>query len=133
MEPYRLLLIDDNNSFLDLTRNFFRRFEDFDVVGVTQSADRALEIAQELDPDLIMLDIQFPETNGLEILPSLRRTLPNTSIIMLTMYNLDAYREAAREAGADAYVLKKNMATDLLPAIRQAMRSRHQLKDAHHS
>lgn len=124
MKPIRVLLIDNNATFLELTSGFLRNHEDIDIVGTALNYDDALSKATELTPDAILLDIRMPNTNGLQLLPHLRSLLPKSAIIILSLYDLDVYREAAENASADGYVLKKNLVADLLPTIRQTVGER---------
>ncbi len=124
MKPIRVLLIDNNATFLELTSGFLRNHEDIDIVGTALNYDDAMSKATELTPDAVLLDIRMPNTNGLQLLPHLRSLLPNSAIIILSLYDLDVYREAAENASADGYVLKKNLVADLLPTIRQTVGER---------
>src|SRR4029453_17118135 len=90
-------------------------------VGDGQSA---LDAAAVLNPDLLLLDISMPVVTGLEAAARMARTGNTTPIVILTVHEDAVFLEAARNAGVLGYVLKSHMATDLLPAIREALAGR---------
>lgn len=93
----------------------------FDVIGQAEHGEQALEMATRLAPDVITLDLSMPGKGGLQVLPTLRKNLPEAVIVVLTM-NMDSEQQA-RQAGADGYVLKHRAGTDLIPAIRAGLQS----------
>ncbi|MBL7164426.1 MAG: response regulator transcription factor [Anaerolineales bacterium] len=117
MATIRVLLIDNNANFLELASDYLGSGEDVVVVGTALNYREALAQVSKLMPDVALLDIRMPSMNGLELLPRLRAMMPDLVIIILTMYDLDVYREAARNAGARGFVSKRNLVDDLLPAI----------------
>ncbi len=121
MKTIRVMLIDNNASFLQLASDYLKSSQDIAVVGTALNSHDALSQASDLLPDVVLLDIRMSNQNGLEILPQLRMILPYSAIIILSMYDLDVYRDAAQKAGAVGYVLKKNMVAELLPVVRRAI------------
>ncbi len=117
MTPLRLIIVDDHIFFIEMLEIFLQRYDCYDVVGVANDALGAMEKARDTQPDLILLDINLPDRNGLDIIPELRQTIPDVAIIMLTIFNLPVYREAADSAGANGFVLKQNLFDDLIPEI----------------
>jgi len=95
MTPLRLIIVDDHIFFIEMLEIFLQRYDCYDVVGVANDALGAMEKARDTQPDLILLDINLPDRNGLDIIPELRQTIPDVAIIMLTIFNLPVYREAA--------------------------------------
>ena len=77
-----------------------------------------------MPPQLVLLDLMMPRPSGLEVIPRLRALLPHVRIIALTLPDTSSYRRAALAAGADAFVAKSSMETDLLPAVQQVMQTR---------
>ena len=117
-----ILLIDDHTLVLDAFKKLLE--PEFEVVGTASDSRSALALAQDLKPEIIVLDIGMPNLNGLQAGPELKKRLPRTKLIVLTM-NEDS--EIARESlrsWASGYLLKKSAATELVKAIREALRGR---------
>ncbi len=119
VDPIRILLVDDNQTFLRTAGSHLQSFADLQVVGAADSAGAALALASELQPHVVLLDLQMPDLPGLELIPQLRARLPWASIVILTLHDLKQYREAALAAGADAFVAKRSLLAELAPAIRR--------------
>lgn len=117
MESVKVLLVDNNPTFLRITARFLAEEEWIDIQGCARSGQEALDMAPELDPDVILLDLNMPGIGGLEALPRLRHLLPETGIIALTLLDTAGYRQAALEAGADSFVAKAAMNQELIPTI----------------
>jgi DNA-binding NarL/FixJ family response regulator len=96
----------------------------YEVAGTISRGAEVLSAALLLQPEVILLDISLPGRSGLLVLPELRALQPDLCIIMLTNHNDPAYRTAAFEGGADAYIEKENAVQDLLPAITQTLARR---------
>jgi CheY-like chemotaxis protein len=120
--PISVMLVDDNPVFLRATSQFLEAHDDVVVVGTANGGDKALERVEGLHPQVVLIDLAMPGLPGLETIPHLRRMMPNLRIIALTVMNSPSFRQAALAAGADVFLAKANMRTDLLPAIRQLMR-----------
>jgi len=119
MTPISVLLVDDNPTFLEVASFFLQTDNGLDVVGTATDGRQALALAQSLQPQVILVDLIMPEFPGLELIPYLRELLPKVGIIALTVMDADVYRQAALAAGADDFVCKATMGTDLLPAIQR--------------
>jgi CheY-like chemotaxis protein len=115
----RVLLVDDNEAFRRVATDFLQGQHELIVVGVTCGGKEALTQAQDLQPQVILTDLDMPGLTGLETISRLRNMLPGVGIIALTLLEGNAYRQAAMAAGADDVVLKAELITDLLPAIRR--------------
>ena len=118
-EPIRILVVDDNATFLEIVLEYLRRHDQLAVVGATQRSQEALALAQQVHPQGVLLDLCMPDLPGLEVIPHLRASLPGVGIIILTQHSLEAYRQAALAGGADEFVSKQRLIPDLLPAIRR--------------
>lgn len=119
MESISVLLVDDNTTFLRIATQFLESQDDANmtVIGTASRGEEALEQAQELQPQVILIDLAMPGMPGLETIPHLRRMMPDVGIIALTMMNTSAFRQAAMDAGADEFIPKSTMRTNLLPTI----------------
>jgi DNA-binding NarL/FixJ family response regulator len=113
----RTLLVDDNKTFLAAVRNFLVLLPDVEVVGEAHNGWSAVELANTLNPDLVLLDIVMPEMSGLEVAQALKDSLPAPRIVFLSMHDSESYRTAARELGAFGYVGKGDFVADLIPII----------------
>ena len=128
MPPISLLLVDDNPKFLRLLTRFLhiRYPADVVVIDVARSGIEALARAQSVRPQVVLLDLAMPGMSGWEVIPRLRKDLPEIGIIVLTLLESGGYREMVLEAGADAFVGKSALVTELMPAIRRAATNRLQ-------
>ena len=124
MEPIRVLLVDDSAVFLGRVTCFLQ--EDCQgevvVVGTARSGEEALTQAQQLRPQVILIDLRMPGMGGLKAIPRLRVMLPEVGIIAMTLHDIDVYRQAALAAGADEFLVKKALVSELMPAIRRMVR-----------
>jgi DNA-binding NarL/FixJ family response regulator len=118
----RILLADDHPIVLE--RLVAMLSAEFDVVSAVGDGQSALDAAAILNPDLLLLDISMPVLTGLEAAARLPRTANTTPVVILTVHEDAVFLEAARNVGVLGYVLKAHMATDLLPAIREALAGR---------
>jgi DNA-binding NarL/FixJ family response regulator len=120
-----VLLVDNNPGFLRILTSFLERFGQNEIVilGTAGGGTEALTRVQALRPQVIIIDLVMPDLNGLETIPQLRRMLPDAGIIALTLMDSTSYRQAALAAGANDFVSKTRLDTDLLPAIWRFRRS----------
>ena len=119
MKPISVLLADDNPAFLRIATRFLQQHDDIVVVGAAGGGEEALALTQDLQPDIVVIDLAMPGLSGLETIPRLRAVLPEVGIIALTVLDTNSYREAALAAGANDFVPKASLDTDLVAAIRQ--------------
>jgi DNA-binding NarL/FixJ family response regulator len=94
----------------------------FQVVGEASDGQEALRSAEKTQPDVAILDISMPVLNGVDATRELKKSSPNTKIILLTQHDEDQYVTEALHAGAKGYVLKSQAAEDLVHAIREVCR-----------
>lgn len=127
MNLISVLLVDDSRRFLDIVTHFLRTRgrSEVSIVGLAQDGHEALAKAQQAMPQVILIDLAMPVLSGLETIPRLRAMLPDAVIIALSMMDRESYQEAALEAGADDFVSKDTMNTQLLPAIRRIIQRRN--------
>jgi len=103
---WRVLLVDDARDIRVLLRRVFNADGSYEVVGEAVHGQAAIALADELTPDVVVLDLAMPVMDGLEALPALRRRLPDAKIVVLSGFDGTRMREPALLAGADAYVEK---------------------------
>jgi DNA-binding NarL/FixJ family response regulator len=118
MESIRVLIADDHTLFRDGLRALLASIPDIEVVGEASSGKEALRLAVEHQPDVILMDIQMPDLNGIEATRQILRTSPHVGIVVLTMFQDDDSVFAVMRAGARGYVLKGADQTVLLRAVR---------------
>jgi DNA-binding NarL/FixJ family response regulator len=122
MDAIRILLVDNNAAFLGILHRFLQQHGDLTVVGTAHSGEEGLADALHLKPDVIVIDLAMRGMSGLQAIPQLRVALPHAGIIALTLWDSSVYRKAALDSGADYFVSKAVMNTDLLPAIHGVMK-----------
>jgi DNA-binding NarL/FixJ family response regulator len=118
----RLLIADDHRLFRQGLRQICELKGGFTVVGEAENGREAVELAVQLRPDVVLMDIQMPEMDGVEATRQVTLQLPETRVIILTMYRQDNYVFEAIKAGARGYLLKDVDGEDLLEAIRAVQR-----------
>jgi len=91
---------------------------DMEVVGEAQDGRHAITETQRLQPDIVLMDITMPDMNGIEATRQIKRVLPETKVLVLTMHENDEYVFQALRAGAAGYMLKEAADTDLISALR---------------
>jgi len=116
----RLLLVDDQPQ---VRRGLMMRLAlepDVEVVGEAGDAERAIELARSLRPDVIIMDVELPGMDGIDATRALRNALPQTAIVMLSLHDDNETVARAKAAGATSFVAKHRMEGPLLAAIRDA-------------
>jgi two-component system response regulator NreC len=118
----RVLLADDHAVLRSGLRLLLTSQNEFEVVGEASSGTETLTLAEQLQPDLILLDLSMPALGGLDALPALRKLVPSACILILTMHDDPQYLRQALKHGASGYVLKKAADAELLSAMRSVLR-----------
>jgi DNA-binding NarL/FixJ family response regulator len=116
-EPIRILIADDHPIFRFGMRTLLTALPDFTVVGEAVTGEEAIQLTNELLPDLVLMDINMPGLNGIEATTRIREQQPHTAILMVTMLD-DESVFSAMQAGARGYLLKGAEPTETLRAIR---------------
>jgi DNA-binding NarL/FixJ family response regulator len=120
MNKPSILLADDHTLFVEALHNVLE--PEFTLVGEVGDGRALLEAAPRLLPDVILLDLSMPLLNGIDAAYQLRRLVPDTKLLFLSMHGDATYVTEAFRAGATGYVLKRSTATELLQAIRAVLR-----------
>ncbi len=118
----RLMLVDDHAVLRDGLRNILSVEDDIEVVGEAVSGDEALLQVEKCKPDLILMDINMPLKNGVEVTGILKKKYPNIKILVLTMHSHEEYFMSAIREGADGYLLKDAPSDQVVEAIRTVAR-----------
>ena len=117
----RVLVADDHTLFRDGLARMLTKKPDLKVVGYAKDGQEAINLAGELQPDVILMDISMPRVSGIEATRIIHREYPNINIIGLSMYEDQERAQAMREAGASEYKTKGCEASELVSAIRDCM------------
>lgn len=118
MTPIRILVTDDHAVLRAGLSSLLNAEPDMIVVGEAADGSECLRVAQALQPNVILLDINMPGVNGLEALPLLREAAPQSRVLVLTMHDDITYLRQVLRAGGAGYVLKQAADKELLSAIR---------------
>jgi DNA-binding NarL/FixJ family response regulator len=118
LEPIRVLIADDHTLFRDGLCALLASIPDIQVVGEASNGKEVLKLAFELQPDVILMDIQMPHLNGIEATRQIVHTSPHIGVVVLTMFQDDDSVFAVMRAGARGYVLKGADQGVLLRAVR---------------
>jgi DNA-binding NarL/FixJ family response regulator len=119
MQKTTVLLADDHTVVRQGLRALLEAEEDISVVGEAENGRQALQMAQRLQPDVVVMDIAMPLLNGLEATRQLNKEKTRSKVLILSSYSDDEYVQQLTEAGASGYLVKQTAAKDLVMAIRE--------------
>jgi two-component system response regulator NreC len=114
----RIIIAEDHETVRQGLKMIVNEEADMEVVGEAGDGRRAIELAKELRPDIVLMDISMPELNGLLAAATLKRIMPEIKIVTLTRHTDEAYMQELFQAGVSGYVLKQSAATELTGALR---------------
>ena len=113
----RLLVVDDNPAFLNSALRFLASYPEIEVVGQALSGDEALDQVTRLRPDMVLMDLVMPETNGLEAARIIKALPDAPRVVIMTLYDSAEYRAAVEATSADGFVAKSEFGTQLLALL----------------
>ena len=122
MSKLRILLADDHETVREGLKLILGAQADMEVVGEAGDGHKAIEQAQKLLPDVVVMDVSMPGLNGLKATQKLAETCPQVKVLALTRHKDDGYLQQLLRAGASGYVLKQSPSAELLHAIRAVAR-----------
>lgn len=117
-EPIRILVADDSPDFREGLRGMLEAVPETAVVGEAATGDEAIALAARLQPDVVLMDLQMPNSNGIEATRRIVATSPHIGVLVLTMFDDDDSVFAAMRAGGRGYLLKGAPKAEVLRAIR---------------
>jgi len=120
-KPIRILLADDHTIVRQGMARLLEEQPDLKVAGEATNGLAAVDMALELEPDIIIMDIAMPRLNGIEAAKRVRKLLPQCKILILSMYSHEHYVHQLMETGISGYLLKDSSGQDIIKAIRAAM------------
>ena len=118
MKTIRILLADDHTVIRQGLHLLLEREPAFEVVGEAADGRQAVALAEQLGPDVVVLDLAMPNLNGIEAARQITARSPTTAIVVLSMHADESYLLQALKAGARAYLLKDSADSDLIAAVR---------------
>lgn len=118
MNKLRILLAEDHETIRDGLKLLVGSQPDMEVVGEADNGRVAVQLAQQLLPDVAVMDVSMPELNGLQATKKLKRQCPQVKVLALTRHTDGGYLQQLLQAGASGYVLKQSKSAELLRAIR---------------
>ena len=117
----RLLIVDDHAMVRSGLRYMLSKEPDLEVVGEAASGHEALELCRNLRPDLVLMDVNLPDTDGLTVTQAVKQEHPDMEIIIVTVHENPDYLLRALKADASGYILKDAARSEVLAAVRQAL------------
>lgn len=126
----RVLIVEDHRLVREGTRYILEQDRDIEVVGEADRGDSAIDLARDLRPDLVIVDIRMPGLNGIEATRRIRELLPATRVLVVSAYEDEQYVLEAMSAGATGYLLKTASSRELMSAVRAVGLGSTVLQDA---
>ena len=117
----RIVIADDHRIVRQGIRVLLKAEPDFLVLAEAEDGLEAMHMVERFHPDVLLLDLILPELNGLEVTRLIRKSIPETRIVILTMHANEAYVLEALESGAQGYVIKDSSSEELVHGIREVM------------
>lgn len=121
------MIAEDHTILREGLKSLLSANPDLEVVGEAEDGRRALKLANELSPDLVLMDLSMPRMNGFEAIQEIKKQNPAVKIIVLTVHNTEEYILMTLQAGADGYVLKDATHDELLMAISHVLNGKRYL------
>ncbi|MHB1152126.1 MAG: sporulation transcription factor Spo0A [Eubacteriales bacterium] len=121
----RIIIVDDNIDFSYVLSEYLAGFEEFEIVGTANNGHLAVELIQEKEPDVVILDLVMPETDGFGVLEKYTNTKNKPQFIMLSAFGQDKTIQLALSLGADFFILKPFDMNDLVLRIKQLQSMRN--------
>jgi DNA-binding NarL/FixJ family response regulator len=120
-KKHRLVIAEDHAILRDGLRSLLESRPEYEIVGEAADGREAIRCTDEFQPDLVLLDLSMPRTNGLEAIQEIKRVREQTRVLILTAHKSEEYVFAALKAGADGYVLKDAGSAELMAAVKSTL------------
>ncbi|MBI2815621.1 MAG: response regulator transcription factor [Acidobacteria bacterium] len=124
MHQLKILIADDNESLRQALKELLELKRGWKVIGEAANGRDAIQKAEQFQPEVVLLDINMPEVNGLDAARQIHQTLPKVRLIILTVHDSPQMIREAFETGIHGYVVKSCLVRDLEPAIQAARQDR---------
>ena len=122
MDKISLLIVDDHPAFRDGLARMLDQEENFECVGKAAGGAEAINMAKRLKPDIVLMDVIMPKSDGIQAAKEIRKHCPKTAIIMLSAFDYEAYIVTSLRAGARGYILKTSPLDRIISTIRLVRR-----------
>ncbi len=122
--PIRILLADDHTVVRDGLRALLEKQPDMIVVAEAADGRDSVRLAEEMTPDVVIMDIAMPNMNGIEATRRIAASCPKTAVVILSMHQDESYVLRSLKAGAKGYLLKDSLRSDVIDAIRSVAQGR---------
>lgn len=122
-----ILIVEDHETVRNSLRKWLTLSIPDCMIMEAPSAEDALDAVRRSSPDVVLMDISLPQMDGIEATRRIKKALPGTKIIMVSIHEDDEHRDSAAAAGAFAYIPKRNMQEELLPAIFDSLKGEQEI------
>jgi DNA-binding NarL/FixJ family response regulator len=119
-DPVRVLVVDDHPAFRNALSSALEMVEDIEVAGQAEGGVAACDEAEQLDPDVIIMDLSMPDLSGIDAMRRIHQRQPDMPVVILTAHADDGTEREAREAGARGFLPKGTGLRDLVVALQAA-------------
>ena len=117
LRPLGVLIVDDQMVFCHMAREILSKCSEFAVLGETYGAEQAIELIDELNPDVILMDVEMEGINGLEATHLIRNRFPKVQVVLMSIYDEKEYGRLAMGVGALAFIPKRDFSAPILAQI----------------
>jgi DNA-binding NarL/FixJ family response regulator len=114
---HKTVIVEDHQLFRDGLKAMLTKRSDIEIAGEAEDGIDAVKVIRKIKPELVLLDLSMPKMNGISVLKDIKRELPDTRILLLTIHESDQHVLEAFEAGADGYCIKDSSRQELMLAI----------------
>jgi DNA-binding NarL/FixJ family response regulator len=121
MKKITVVIVDDHQLVREMWRELFSRNPEIEIVGESGQFQQAIEIIRNKRPDIVLLDINLSQASGFDAVPLIRKYVPGTRIITVTMHSQPAYAKKMLRLGVKAYVTKNSSRQEIFQAIETVM------------
>ena len=126
-KKFRIVIAEDYTLVRQGLKSLLDSFPDLEVVGEAVDGKEAIDSVGRLQPDLVLMDLSMPRTDGITAIKEIKRYLPQTKILALTVHNTEGHVRMALESGADGYILKDASSIELEMAVRNILEGKSYL------
>jgi len=114
---HKIVIVEDHKLFREGLKSMLNKRDDIEIIGEAEDGIEAVRLIRKLKPDMILLDLSMPKMSGISVMKDVKRELPDTRILLLTIHESDQYVLEAFEGGADGYCIKDSSRQELMVAI----------------
>jgi len=112
-----ILAVDDDPTFRAVVRRLLQKDADVELVGEAENGEDAVSFVRNLRPDVVLMDLSMPRVDGFEAAKRIKSYQPEIKVIVLTIHAGSEFEQASIKTGADAFIVKKRLSSELLPTI----------------